>query len=226
MSIEERIANIRLEITKLCAEFERPADSVTLIAVSKRHPPESILAAHAVGQHHFGENFAQELRDKSRALPASLNWHFMGRIQKNKAKYIAPASFRVHGLETIDQANALSSRATSPVNCLLAVNIGREQQKSGLHPDRVIEQVRALSAVHNIQIRGLMCLPPFHEDPEDTAVYFEEMEQLLRSVQADGFDIRELSMGMSHDYHVALRYGATWLRVGTAIFGARAPSST
>jgi pyridoxal phosphate enzyme (YggS family) len=221
MSIEQRISEIRLKIGKLCDEFGRPRESVSLIAVSKRHPLQSIAAAHALGQLHFGENFAQELRDKSRALPESLKWHFMGRIQKNKAKYIAPACFRVHGLETVDQAQALANRATAPLSCLVAVNIGREEQKSGVLPKELRERVRALSAVQRIQIRGLMCLPPYREDPEDTAQYFNEMAQLLCALQADGFNMDELSMGMSHDYHVALRYGATWLRIGTAIFGPR-----
>lgn len=223
MSISQRLRTVQRTITKVCNELGRPSDSVSLIAVSKRHPPPAIETAVAAGQLHFGENFAQELRDKSRGLPPALKWHFMGRIQRNKAKYIAPVSYRIHSLETIEQAEALANRTESPLGCLVAVNIGREEQKSGVLPSDLIARLRDLDRVPMISVHGLMCLPPHHEDPEDTAPYFEEMASLLEDAKADGFSLHELSMGMSHDYHVALRYGATWLRVGTAIFGQRKP---
>jgi PLP dependent protein len=221
MSVAEGLQTVRQTIADVCQELGRSHDSVHLIAVSKRHPPEAIEAALQAGQHHFGENFAQELRDKARALPSTLNWHFMGRIQRNKAKYIAPVAHRVHSLETVEQAEALGSRSEHPLGCLIAVNIGREQQKSGVSPSELLHRLRALDRVPQISVHGLMCLPPHHEDPEETAPYFEEMASLLAAAKADGFPLDELSMGMSHDYHVALRYGATWLRVGTAIFGQR-----
>jgi pyridoxal phosphate enzyme (YggS family) len=221
MTVTERLATIRTGISEECLRLNRSAEEVSLIAVSKRHPASSIQVAHNDGQLHFGENFAQELRDKSKELPLIEHWHFIGRIQKNKAKYIAPSAYRVHSLESVEQANALASRAPRPLHCLVGVNIGREEQKSGVLPKDLLERVKALSQVNNIQLTGLMCLPPFHENPKDTAPYFEEMQSLLSELNHSGFNLNELSMGMSQDYRIALRYGATWLRIGTAIFGPR-----
>ena len=146
---------------------------------------------------------------------------YIGRIQRNKAKYIAPNAYRIHTLESVEQAEALLKRAPLGIDALLAVNIGRESQKSGLAPEHIIEIGQRLLQIPDCRIHGLMCLPPKVANPEATRPYFEEMSHWLQTGQAAGLPWRELSMGMSADYPIAIRYGATWVRVGTALFGPR-----
>ena len=220
MTISNNLESIRQRAVHAARLANRDSGEITLIAVSKTRPTEMVVAAHQAGQLHFGENYAQELRDKARQVPA-VHWHFIGRIQTNKARHIAPVAYRVHTLETRRQAEALSARARETLRCLVAVNIGRETSKSGLNPTEVIERCLELNEVPRIEITGLMCMPPYTEDPEDSAPFFEEMAQLAEGGRARGLALHELSMGMSHDFEVAIRYGATWIRVGTAIFGSR-----
>ena len=222
MSISKRLASINEEVRMVCQQVGRSDNEVGLIAVSKRHSSAAILEAREAGHLHFGENFAQELRDKARELSGEIQWHYIGRIQKNKAKYIAPSALRVHCLENVEQAEALAKRTDKTLCCLIGVNIGREDQKSGVLPEKLIELVHKVDRVEKIRLTGLMCLPPQVVDPEDTAPYFEEMQALLKGLQDEGNgSMTELSMGMSSDFRVALRYGATWIRVGSAIFGPR-----
>jgi len=203
----------------------RAADSVQLVAVSKTRPLDRITDAIVLGQHHFGENYAQELRDKSQALRNENHprvfWHFIGHIQRNKAKYIAAAAYRVHALETEAQAQALVRRSENGIDALIAVNIANESTKSGVAPTKAIAHCKQLSSVPGLRLRGLMCMPPPAEDPEASAPFFEELAHLAQKGQQDGLPLTELSMGMSHDFEVAIRYHATWIRVGSAIFGPR-----
>ena len=211
---------VRKRLDEAALGAGRTAEQIGLIAVSKRHPVSAIDQVHGAGQVDFGESYAQELRDKARERP-DLRWHFIGRLQKNKVKYIAPVAHRVHALETVDQAEALSSRASRNLKCLVSVNVGREEQKSGVLPEACLERCRALSSVDRIEVVGLMCLPPQRENPEDVAPFFAELAHLAERGRADGLPLTELSMGMSHDFAVAVKYGATWVRIGTAIFGER-----
>lgn len=220
MDLAERYAKIEARRLDACAQAGREPDTVTLIAVSKTHPPERIEEAQRLGQVHFGESYAQELRDKARTNPSPL-WHYIGRIQTNKARHIAPVAYRVHALETVRQAEAMVARASGPLHALMSVNIGRESSKGGVLPEQAIEQAKTLSRVEGIVLCGLMAMPPVFEDPEDTDPFFAEVAQLARDGQREGLPLHELSMGMSHDFHVAIRHGATWIRVGTALFGAR-----
>jgi len=220
-NVGSRLAAVRARLDEAAIAAGRDPSSVQLVAVSKRHPPEAISEAHAHGQRHFGENYAQELRDKRRVLDLpDLCWHYIGRVQSNKARYL-DGCHRIHALEEVRHADKLVARSPGGVDALVYVDVGGESTKGGVAPGEVVARVRALSAVRGLRVRGLMCLPPPVEDPEDAAPYFEQTADLLAQVQADGFDADELSMGMSHDAHVAVRYGATWVRVGTAIFGPR-----
>ena len=224
MSLETRLHTVQDKIRAACKEAGRAPSEVRLIAVSKTRPASAIETALQLGQIHYGENYAQELRDKVKVLgPSSdiIKWHYIGRIQRNKAKYIAPSAYRVHTLESVEQAEALLKRASHGLDALLAVNIGREPQKSGLLPEHIIPLAQALHNVPNCRIHGLMCLPPIATTPQANAPYFEEMAYWMSQGQANGFKWDELSMGMSSDYPVAIRYGATWIRVGTALFGPR-----
>ncbi len=219
MGVLERLAQVRAGVADAARAAGRDPADVTLIAVSKTFPTAPMVEAHTLGQVHFGESRGQELRDKARELAhLDLRWHYIGRIQSNKAKYIAPNAFRVHALETQDQAHALAARAPAPLHCLLAVNIGREAQKSGVLPEQALDRCRELVTAGSVQLCGLMCLPPAGVDP---APFYQELADLAQRGRADGLPLHELSMGMSGDYATAVAHGATWVRVGTAIFGAR-----
>lgn len=220
MTPVEGLAAVRARLDAACVAAGRAPSEVGLVAVSKLHTPEAIDAVAATGHRDFGESYAQELRDKATTRP-SLRWHFIGRLQTNKAKYVAPVAWRVHALETEDQARALAARTDRTLSCLVAVNVGGEAQKSGVLPHEALARCKALARVERIAVVGLMCLPPEREDPEDVAPYFAELADLARRGRAEGLPLDELSMGMSHDFHVAVRHGATWVRVGTAIFGER-----
>ena len=224
MTVEQKLQRVNEKIASACHEAGRAPESVQLIAVSKTRSVEAIEEARACGQIHFGENYAQELRDKAKMIPSApeQRWHYIGRIQKNKAKYIAPNAYRIHTLENVEQAEALLKRAPNGIDTLIAVNIGRESQKSGVAPEHIIEISQQLAQNPLCRIHGLMCLPPMVTNPEDTQPYFEEMRYWLEKGRSSGFDWRELSMGMSADFSVAIANGATWVRVGTAIFGPRA----
>ena len=215
-----RLRDVRAQVAAACREAGRAPESVHLIAVSKTEPVDALQEAYDAGQRHFGESYAQELRDKARRLH-EVQWHFIGRIQKNKVKYIAPVAHRIHSLETVAQAEALAKRAPDPLKCLLSVNIAHQESKSGTLPRHALDRCKALQAIAGIEMVGLMCLPPFDADPEASSPWFEEIAALAASGRDDGLALTELSMGMSNDFPVAIRHGATWIRVGTAIFGPR-----
>ncbi len=215
--IADRLADVRARIDAAARAAGRDPAEVGLVAVSKTIPVDRVAEAWTAGHRDFGENYAQELRDKAGALDPSIRWHFIGRFQRNKAKYLANA-WRIHALESVDQAEALAERGAVPA--LVAVNLAGEATKGGVTP-------RALGALLDgllgrVAVRGLMCIPPASEDPEHSAPFFAELRSLAQLHRTRGHtELTELSMGMSHDFPVAIREGATWVRVGTAIFGAR-----
>jgi len=221
MTLAERLLHLRFRIDQAVHQAGRSAGSAQLVAVSKTHPPGAIQQAMALGQLHFGESYAQELRDKAPVLPPELRWHFIGRIQRNKIKYIAPHAYRVHGLTHVDQAIALAKRAPGPLKVLLNIKLGGESSKVGTPPAQLSELADAVSAVDGVELVGLMCIPPFTEDPADSAPYFAELAELQAQQCSRGHAMTELSMGMSRDFPHAIAHGATWVRVGTAIFGPR-----
>jgi pyridoxal phosphate enzyme (YggS family) len=196
----------------------RVPPGVTLVAVSKTHPAEAIREAYAAGQRDFGENYAQEWREKADALAdlADLRWHFVGGLQTNKVKYLAGRVHLVHAVDREELARELSRRFAQKgavARVLVEVNTGAEATKGGCAPadaPRLVEAARALPAV---EVRGLMCMPPPEDDPRP---HF----RLLRELR-DRLCLAELSMGMSADWETAIAEGATIVRVGTAIFGAR-----
>jgi pyridoxal phosphate enzyme (YggS family) len=211
------LAAVRERIAAACSRAGRDPASVRLVAVGKTKPIEMLRAAQEAGQRIFGENYAQELREKAEAL-SGVEWHFVGALQTNKAKLVVGRAALIHTCDRLALAQELSKRAKNAAvtqRVLLEVNVGREPQKAGALPEDVpalLEQVRALEA---LAPEGLMCIPPLEGDPRR---YFRSLRQL-----AEGLGLRELSMGMTADYETAIEEGATLVRVGTAIFGERVP---
>ena len=217
MDVARGLAHVRGRMAAACARAGRDPGSVKLIAVGKTKPIEMLREARAAGQTIFGENYAQELRDKADALPGA-EWHFIGALQTNKAKLVVGRAALIHTCDRIGLAQELSKRAkTAGVTqrVLLEVNVGREPQKAGVLPEdtaSLLDQVRALPA---LSCEGLMCIPPAEGDARR---HFRSLRQL-----AERLGLRELSMGMTADYEAAIEEGATLVRVGTAIFGERNP---
>lgn len=218
-TLAERLQAVRLRMSAALARAGRAPDAARLICVSKLHPPEAIREAYAAGERHFGENYAQELRDKSEALAdlVGLRWHAIGPLQTNKAKYVARSAHFFHALDRLEVAQELSRRRTGePLECCLEVNIAQESSKRGVgvgEVEALLSQVRSLP---QLRVVGLMCLPPFAESPEASRPYFRQLAALAREL-----GLSELSMGTTTDFEVALEEGATLVRVGTAIFGER-----
>ena len=224
MSIAENIKQVQTSIVVSALSCGRAPEGVRLVAVSKTRTLEELREAMAVGQRDFGENYAQELRDKADALGALPCWHFIGALQRNKVKYVVGRASLIHDVDSVALAEEIGKRSGArPTGILLGVNIGREPQKSGFMPEVLLEVAAQIVGLPGVALQGLMCIPPAVEDPEAAGPYFAELSALAAAGRAAGLPLTELSMGMSHDYAVAIRHGATLVRVGTAIFGARAP---
>jgi PLP dependent protein len=212
------LAAVKARIGRAAARGGRDPASVRLIAVSKTKPVALVREALAAGQTLFGENYAQELREKSEALGPGVEWHFIGALQTNKARLVVGRAALVHTCDRLALARELSKRAQAAgltQRVLLEVNVGREPQKAGALPEdaaALLEQVRALPA---LRCDGLMCIPPATGDPRP---HFRALREL-----GEKLGLAELSMGMSADFEAAIEEGATLVRVGTAIFGERAP---
>ena len=227
--IASRVAAVRERIARAAARAGRPPDDITLIAVSKTQPPEAIREAFAAGLRHFGENKVQEAEGKIAALEdlraAGLVWHMIGHVQRNKGRRAAELFDAVDSVDDATLAKRLergaeAARRQLPV--LIQVDLGQEATKFGLdeaHLFPTLEQLRGYKAVH---VEGLMVLPPLALDPEEMRPYFRRLRELLEEARRQGLVRgRSLSMGMSHDFEVAIEEGATHVRVGTAIFGER-----
>lgn len=223
--IPERLAEVRARIDAATKRAGQPQNAVRLVAVSKTKPIEAIRAAYAAGQRDFGENYIQELSEKSAALAdlVDLRWHFIGSLQRNKAKLATNLSTLIHTVDRDELVDELEKRAVArgkPTDVLIEVNVGDESSKSGVPFETFPKLLEKARNSKNLRVRGLMAIPPFLDDPEAVRPYFVKLRQLR-----DGFggatELPELSMGMSYDCGVAIEEGATLVRVGTAIFGSR-----
>jgi PLP dependent protein len=200
------------------ARAGRPEGSVELVAVSKLQPPEAIRAAHAAGARAFGENYAQELRDKAAALSdlPGLRWHAIGPLQTNKARYVARSAHVFHALDRVEVAEELSRRRTgTPLSVYVEVNVTGESSKSGVAPGALGALVDAVRPLPGLTLVGLMTMPPL-APAEEVRPLFRSLAALAREHRLPG-----LSMGTTHDFEAAIEEGATVVRVGTAIFGER-----
>lgn len=224
-AIGDRLSAVRQGIADACARVGRDPAEVALVAVSKTKPVELIRAAYAAGQRDFGENYAQELRHKVETLSdlSDIRWHFIGPLQRNKVKIVVGHATLLHSIERVDQIDAVEKRAATldvVQQILLQVNLSGEQTKAGTTEQQTALLLRACEAAPHVRCVGLMTMPPLAEDPRQSATYFEQLRQ-LRDELGGPTILPHLSMGMTHDFAVAIAHGATLVRVGTAIFGAR-----
>ncbi|HTX71380.1 MAG TPA: YggS family pyridoxal phosphate-dependent enzyme [Rectinemataceae bacterium] len=222
--IAERLQAVRARIAAAAEKSGRPPSAVTLLAVTKTMPVARIQEALAAGARLFGENRIQEAREK---IPQILGaaWHLVGHLQTNKAKQAVELFECIHSVDSVRLAQEVSRHAMAGgkrIRCLIEVNLGEEPQKSGAAADEVRQLCKVVRELPGVALEGLMTVPPFLPDPEATRPFFRRLRELRdRMVDEGGHALPELSMGMTNDFEVAIAEGATVVRIGTAIFGAR-----
>lgn len=228
-TIEKRLQAVKSRIARACAAAGRDPRDIVLVAVSKTFPADAVRAAHAAGQRDFGENHAQDAVAKIDALAdLDLVWHFIGPIQSNKTRTIAAQFAWVHSIDRLKIAERLAAQrpeALPPLQACIQVNVSGEATKSGVAPAEAPALARAVAALPRLQLRGLMAIPEPTDDPALQRRRFESLRDLRDRLAADGLALDTLSMGMSDDLEAAIAAGATMVRVGTAIFGARSGSA-
>lgn len=224
--VKENYQRIRERISEASAHspYQKP---VTLVAVSKTHPVSAIMEVYEEGQRDFGENKPQELAEKYEMLPKDIRWHMIGHLQTNKVKYIIDKVCMIHSVDSLKLAQVIDKEAEKhhlvmPV--LIEVNIGEEQSKSGISAQELPDLAAQLASLPHIKVKGLMCIPPYANAPEDNRKYFEALRNLsidIKDRNIDNILMDILSMGMSDDFETAVSEGADIVRVGTGIFGER-----
>jgi PLP dependent protein len=225
----ERLEGVRRRVAQACSRAGRSTDEVCLIAVSKTHPTEALRVLYDAGVRDFGESYVQEWLDKAAQLPADIRWHFIGRLQSNKARFVAESNaVMVHSVDRMSLAKPLAGRSERIVDVLIQVNLAEEETKGGVSEKDLNDFFDKLTSLESLRVRGLMTMPPYADDPEASRGYFSRLKVLLESLrrhsEGRGFDAGQLdvlSMGMTNDFEVAIEEGATHIRVGTALFGER-----
>jgi PLP dependent protein len=226
--VAENLIEVRNRITAVCGRSGRKPHDVLLVAVSKTFGWENVREAIGAGQQDFGENYVQELTEKRRALGDSIiRWHYIGHLQSNKAKDIVEFVHLIHSVDNENVARELDRRAekvAKTIDILLEVHTTDEATKFGILPSKTVELAKSISSLKRVKIQGLMTMGPFSENPNDSRPSFRQLAELKRKIEAEGINdvtMRHLSMGMTHDFEVAIEEGATIVRIGTAIFGKR-----
>lgn len=224
-SVSENLNSILDRIEKAARRAGRDPKEIALIAVTKKVEVKKIKEALSSGVRAFGENYVQEAQEKIKKIKdPSVKWHFIGHLQKNKAKFAVELFDMVHTVDSAELANELNKRASGPFDILLEVNLAREKTKNGVDAEGAIKLARHISGLEKLRLRGLMAIPPFFEDQEHSRPYFITLRRLAERINKErlpGVYLRELSMGMSNDFEVAVEEGATMVRIGTALFGER-----
>lgn len=223
MAIKENLEIVEKRIYAACEKAGRKRDEVTLVAVSKTKPAEVVIEAADAGQILFGENKVQEAQNKIPLCPGSLQWHLIGHLQSNKARMAASGIFRmIHSVDSEKLLRALDEYTAVPLPVLIQVNVSGEGSKDGCPPDEAAALIEAANRCSKVEVHGLMTIPPFTPDPEKARVHFSNLRKLRDRLQQEtGTPLPELSMGMSHDFEIAIEEGATFIRVGSDIFGSR-----
>lgn len=223
MGLEDNIGIVRQKIGEAAAVSGGSAEDIMLVAASKTQLPEKIQAAARCGVQCFGENYVQELVEKHGKLP-DVSWHFIGQLQSNKVKYIVDKISMIESVDRLSLAREIDKRAGRlgrSVDALLQINIGSEEQKGGVAPGDAKQLLDQIAELENVNICGLMCIHPLSGTPEEARPYFARMKKIFDDMNALGYNMKYLSMGMSGDYDTAIREGANIVRVGSLIFGPR-----
>lgn len=226
-NIANNLVIVKEKIKVACAKSGRDPAKVKLIAVSKNFPIEQIQAAFMAGQCYFGENRVQELCAKIPELPAEIEWHLIGTLQRNKVKSILGKTALIHSVDSLALAEEISKQAEKRkmlINILLQVNIAGEITKHGFAPEKIIEQIKEIGKLSGIKIKGLMTIAPKTAKSEDVRPFFRDLRIIAQDIEhfnIPGVEMKELSMGMSDDFEVAVEEGATLVRIGSRIFGQR-----
>ena len=225
--LKDQLQEVEKRIQAACDRAGRKREEVTLIAVSKTKPVETLQEAYDLGVRIFGENKVQELTAKYEALPKDIHWHMIGHLQTNKVKYIIDKAELIHSVDSLKLAETIEKEAAKHDlidDILVEVNVAEEESKFGMKMEEVIPFVEKVSAFPHVRVRGLMTIAPFVEDPEENRSIFADLHKLYIDIKKKNHDndtVSVLSMGMTNDYEVAIEEGATMVRVGTGIFGAR-----
>lgn len=225
--LKENLAQVEKNIQRACDRAGRDRQEVTLIAVSKTKPVEMLQEIYDEGIRVFGENKVQELLDKYEVLPEDIKWQMIGHLQRNKVKYIIDKVDLIHSVDSIRLAESIDKEAEKKgviVNILIEVNVAKEDTKFGLMPEEIDDFIEQIKKLEHICVKGLMTIAPFVSDPEENRPIFARLRELSVDIgkkNVDNINMSVLSMGMTNDYQVAIEEGATMVRVGTGIFGAR-----
>lgn len=225
MSIADNLSRVRADLAAAATAAGRDPESITLVAVSKTWPASDVAEAAAAGQRIFGENKVQELLAKIPESPAGLAWHLIGHLQSNKVRKVLPHCALIHSIDSIELARDVSRIAGElglTAWILLQVNVASDEAKFGFPVGVVMESFAEIRSLPHLEVRGLMTVPPFDEDPGQVRPHFAALRRLRDELEREhGVSLPELSMGMSHDCRIAIEEGATMVRVGSAIFGRR-----
>ena len=224
MTVKERVKEVINEIQETALKSGRNPEEIRLLAATKSVPPERILEAIEAGIRIIGENYVQEAQKKYELIGPRVSWHMIGRLQTNKAKYAVRLFEVIHSLDSLKLAQELqkvAERQGKKVKVMIQVNLSGEITKGGISPDKVKELSERVLEFPNLELIGLMTIPPYSENPEDSRPFFRKLRELKEKLNREGFPLTELSMGMSNDFKVAIEEGATILRIGTLIFGPR-----
>ena len=225
--LKEKLYQVQENMKEACRRLGRAESDVTLIAVSKTKPLPMLEEVYSLGIRDFGENKVQELVDKAEQLPDDIRWHMIGHLQRNKVKYIVDKVYMIHSVDSLRLAEEISKEAVKrgiTVNILIEVNVAGEESKFGVTPEDTPGLVQEISHLPGILVRGLMTIAPFVENAEDNRIFFSALKKLyvdITNKNIDNVRMDYLSMGMTGDYEVAIEEGASFVRVGTGIFGER-----
>lgn len=225
--IQDNIKTVKERMKRACDISGRNPEDVRLIAVSKTKPVSMLQEAYDCGCRDFGENKVQELVEKYEQMPKDIRWHMIGHLQRNKVKYIVDKVYMIHSVDSVRLAEEISREAVKKnvtVSVLAEVNVAGEESKFGTSPDEAVSLVEEIAKLPNIVVKGLMTIAPYVDDPEENRLYFAKLKQIYVDIihkNIDNVCMEELSMGMTGDYQTAIEEGATYIRVGTGIFGER-----
>jgi len=224
LTIRDNLLKVREKIERAAQKAGRDPKEIKLVAVSKTVEVDRIKEAIEAGVSILGENYVQEAQEKIEALGKPVSWHFIGHLQSNKAKYAVRLFDVIHSLDSIPLAEELSRRAEQPdrvIRVMIEVNLSKEATKFGTDEERVLNLARRIQNLGHLSLEGLMTMPPYFDSPEMSRPYYVALRELEDRMIKDGIPLKELSMGMSNDFEIAIEEGATYVRVGTAIFGPR-----